>query len=128
MMARKGQEFTWDSFPKRKTAAGWHCRKCGVALTGRRTSWCGRACEKAVLLLVGWSTIRRTIRRRDKWTCVLCGARATDVDHIIELVDGGSFHDPANLRSLCRECHKAKTLRMRAARAEKKKADAEAVS
>lgn|SRR5271157_2661651 len=128
MAPRKGQEFTWASFPKRKTAAGWHCRKCGVILTGRKSSWCSRDCEKAVLKLVDWNYIRRAIRRRDKWKCVLCGARATDVDHIVELADGGCFHDPANLRSLCDSCHKVKTAASRTARAERKKAAENAVS
>jgi len=34
---------------------------------------------------------------------------ATDVDHIRPLADGGSFDDPANLRSLCHACHSAVT-------------------
>lgn len=128
MMARKGQELTWADFPQRKTAAGWHCRKCGKVLTGRKTSWCGKECLKAVMMVVDWRYIRRAIRRRDKWKCVLCGAKATDVDHIIELADGGCFHDPQNLRSLCGLCHKAKTAATRKARAERKKAAAKAVS
>ena len=128
-MARKGQEFTWANFPVRKDADGWHCRKCGTVLTGRKTAWCGPACLKAVLLLVDWRIIRRHIRRRDKWKCQmllenggLCLRPATDVDHIVELADGGSFHDWTNLRSLCYECHQKKTLMMRKARAERKKA------
>jgi len=51
----------------------------------------------------------------------ICGQPASDVDHIIELQDGGSFHDLANLRSLCYECHKAKTAACRKIRAMKKK-------
>ena len=122
-MARKGQQFTWADFPVRHDEEGWHCRKCGKALDGRKTAWCGRDCLRQVRLLVHWGTIRASIRRRDKWKCVLCGRPATDVDHIVELADGGSFHDPANLRSLCDECHKAKTVAQRKARAERKKAE-----
>lgn len=127
-MARKGQEFTWENFPKIKSAGSWHCRYCKKKLTGRRSSWCSKDCEKAVLALVDWSYIRNKIRRRDKWKCVLCGARGTDVDHIIELADGGCFHDPNNLRTLCNPCHKAKTALARKARAERLKAAANAVS
>lgn len=31
---------------------------------------------------------------------------ATDVDHIVELSKGGEKCDPANLRPLCRACHR----------------------
>lgn len=119
---RSPTQKTWDDFPTRKDADGWHCRKCGVVLTGRRTSWCGKACEKEVLLLVEWRYIRACILRRDHWRCVLCQKRAKDVDHIVELIDGGAFHEWSNLRALCESCHNAKTQMMRKARAEKKKA------
>lgn len=119
--SRRG-EFTWDSFPTRKDADGWHCRKCGVALTGRKTAWCGKACLKQVLLLVDWSYIRRGVLRRDKWTCQLCGKPGHEVDHIVELTDGGSFHEWINLRCLCYTCHKAKTAFMKTSRAVCKKA------
>ena len=121
--ASKRSEFTWDDFPTKKDELGWHCRKCGVVLTGRKTAWCSKACLKAVLLLVEWNYIRKCILRRDKWTCVLCGACAKQVDHIQELADGWSFSDFSNLRSLCSPCHKAKTQLMRKARAERKKAN-----
>jgi len=32
------------------------------------------------------------------------------VDHVRELVRGGSPLDPGNLQSLCRPCHRAKTV------------------
>ena len=122
-MARKGQQYTWADFPARRDEQGWHCRGCGAVLAGRRTAWCGRACLRAVLLKVHWGTIRAAARRRDRWRCVLCGERATDVDHIVELADGGSFHDQSNLRSLCREHHKAKTAESRRARAAARRAE-----
>lgn len=124
-MARKGQQFTWDSFPARKDAEGYHCRKCGVVLTGRKTAWCGKECLKEVRLLVDWNYIRSRILRRDKWKCQVCGGRATDVDHIIELADGGSFHDWGNLRAICViPCHREKTAHSRKERAAKKKHEA----
>lgn len=122
MGVRRGvNQLTWDDFPTRHEADGWHCRKCGVLLTGRKRAWCSKKCLKEVLLTVDWRYIRRCIIRRDKGKCVLCGSWASEVDHIIEMADGGSFHEWTNLRSLCTPCHKAKTQIMRRARAEKKK-------
>jgi hypothetical protein len=121
MPRRKGQEFAWEDFPPRKDEQGWHCRKCGVVLTGRKTSWCSRECERTVLLLCHWPYIRRCILRRDHYRCVKCGLRAKDVDHIKELADGGSFHDWANLQSLCPVCHKAKSSANRTARSKARK-------
>lgn len=50
--------------------------------------------------------------RREAWlaehpTCVRCGAKATDVDHVQALALGGSFDGP--VQSLCRSCHLKKT-------------------
>lgn len=122
MTVRRGvNQLTWDDFPVHKDAEGWHCRFCKKALTGRKRAWCGKACEKEVLLRVHWRYIRRCILRRDKYTCQLCHKPGYEVDHIIELADGGSFHEWSNLRCLCESCHKTKTILMRKARAEAKK-------
>lgn len=37
-----------------------------------------------------------------------CGARATDVDHVVPLREGGT-HDWSNLQALCHACHSTKT-------------------
>lgn len=60
-----------------------------------------------------WPTIRRRILARDRYMCQhiredtgrICGARATDVDHIIP----GDDHDDSNLRSLCSWHHDRKS-------------------
>jgi len=122
MPPRKGQQLSWDDFPARKDDQGHHlCRKCGTTLSGRKTSWCSYDCEKAVLLLVEWRYIRKCILRRDRWRCKICGDPAREVDHIIEIIDGGSFYDWDNLRALCGKCHQAKTNAARTARAAAKK-------
>lgn len=54
-----------------------------------------------------WRTLRAHILRRDKG-CRLCGAPATDVDHIRARSAGGTDH-PDNLQALCVPCHRAKT-------------------
>ncbi|MFJ9451497.1 HNH endonuclease [Herbaspirillum sp. NPDC101397] len=60
------------------------------------------------------------IKHRDKGLCQHClrGGRVnigSEVDHIIEKVDGGTDDDD-NLELKCSDCHKAKTIRERAAR------------
>lgn len=61
-----------------------------------------------------WQTLRLRVLRRDRNTCqarnvhgVLCGARASDVDHIVP----GDDHCLSNLQALCAPCHRDKTLR-----------------
>ncbi|GAA3136536.1 hypothetical protein GCM10010466_29190 [Planomonospora alba] len=56
-----------------------------------------------------WSRRRLIVLRRDNYTCYVCSGDATEVDH----VDRGDNHSLANLAAICRECHKAKTLRER---------------
>jgi 5-methylcytosine-specific restriction endonuclease McrA len=119
-MARKGAP-TWDDFPRRKDDQGRPlCRKCGIVLTGRKTAWCGKICLKSVKMMVHWPSIRNAILRRDHRKCVKCGNSAWEVDHIVELADGGSFWDPANLQTLCEDHHKKKTSASRKVRALKK--------
>jgi len=128
MAPRKGQEFTWEDFPARHDKDGWHCRYCKKVLKGRKTAWCSKECLIEVRSRCDWNYIRNKVRRRDKWKCqwvlengTICGLPAKDVDHIIELADGGCFHDLSNLRSLCKPHHKRKTAASRKARAERKK-------
>ena len=56
-----------------------------------------------------WKVLRVQALRRDGGICVNCGAEATEVDHIVEIQDGGEEFDLSNLRSLCHACHVAKT-------------------
>lgn len=48
------------------------------------------------------------IRERDFHVCRTCGAPAHEVDHIIEVSDGGT-NDPSNLQLLCGTHHARKT-------------------
>ena len=54
--------------------------------------------------------VRRRALDRDGWRCVQCGkAGMLEVDHIVRVRDGGPEYDLANLQTLCRGCHVAKT-------------------
>ena len=58
--------------------------------------------------------VRREIKKRDNYTCQICGAsQLTDpnlkleVDHIVP-IDAGGKSDPSNLWTLCRKCNRSK--------------------
>ena len=62
-----------------------------------------------------WQAVRRRALIRDGFTCRICGARATAVDHIKELTPE-NITNPSislsldNLQSLCHDCHTIKTM------------------
>ena len=59
-----------------------------------------------------WLTLRKAVLARDRYECQIklpgCKTRATQVDHIIGLKQGGSWWDPNNCRASCRSCNVAK--------------------
>lgn len=64
-----------------------------------------------------WQRLRDQVIRRDGRMCSVEGCtsdmslpRMTQVDHIIEVKDGGGFWDPQNLRLVCKPHHDAKTM------------------
>jgi 5-methylcytosine-specific restriction endonuclease McrA len=61
-----------------------------------------------------WKALRLRALMRDGYTCRMCGARATEVDHIRELTpenirDVSISLNLDNLQSLCHDCHTRKT-------------------
>ena len=59
-----------------------------------------------------WTKVRRFVLDRDKHMCRVrldgCTGRATHVDHIMPLSEGGSRLDPINLRASCQYCNLAR--------------------
>ena len=54
----------------------------------------------------GWRRIRLRILERDGWRCTRCGrAGRLEVHHRRPLHEGGHPTDPANLATVCRDCH-----------------------
>jgi 5-methylcytosine-specific restriction endonuclease McrA len=51
--------------------------------------------------------VRRAEHLAANPTCVICGRKATHVDHVVNLASGGSFDGP--LQSMCTPCHSVKT-------------------
>jgi 5-methylcytosine-specific restriction endonuclease McrA len=62
-----------------------------------------------------WRNLRAACFRVWGKSCLMCGDRATEVDHIIELAAGGS-NSIDNVQPLCSPCHKAKTARFNSTR------------
>ena len=62
-----------------------------------------------------WKTARKMALRRDHYTCQICGARATEVHHKIEInennvKDRNISLNQNNLQSLCHDCHSRITM------------------
>ena len=83
------------------------CMDCGTPTPSTRCEPCTIEWRSARDYNGDWPAIRA----RQLLTyplCRVCGAVASEVDHIIRLRDGGS-HAPANLQSLCKLHHQRKT-------------------
>lgn len=56
-----------------------------------------------------WPTVRKAILERDNYQCQIrspkCTGTANVVDHIIPVLKGGAWYDPANLRAACAKCN-----------------------
>jgi len=59
----------------------------------------------------GWAKTRLAILQRDGYECHYCGDVATEVDHGIPRVNGGT-EDPDNLVASCMKCNRSKGKRM----------------
>jgi 5-methylcytosine-specific restriction protein A len=54
-----------------------------------------------------WGKIRAAFLAMNP-SCVVCGAHATEADHLTPKAQGGTDH-PENLRAVCRSCHSRRT-------------------
>ena len=98
------------------------CRNCDNNVAKNRKHYCSEKCMEQFNRDHSWFFIRKDVLRRDHYRCSICKQRfrkkELDVDHIIPLQMGGQLLDKENLRTLCKECHKAKTRLDREALAE----------
>ena len=89
------------------------CRNCDNLVAEGRRHYCSEACMEEFNRNNTWYYVRMDVLRRDKYKCSICEKRfrktQLDVDHIIPVKMGGKLFDKDNLRTLCRECHKAKS-------------------
>jgi len=89
------------------------CRNCDKTVSGNRRHYCSEKCMNEFNRNNSWYFVRKDILRRDNYRCSICKQRFRkkflDVDHIIPVRMGGKLFEKANLRTLCKECHKAKS-------------------
>lgn len=105
---------TISSTPKRFDMYGnLLCRNCENKVSLDRRHYCSQQCMDEFNRNNSWYFVRKDILRRDRYSCRICKQRfrkkQLDVDHIIPVQMGGQLFDKNNLRTLCKECHKAKT-------------------
>ena len=88
------------------------CRNCDELIAANRRHYCSKECMDEFNRNNSWFWIRKDVLRRDHYSCRICKQRfrkaKLDVDHIIPVQMGGQLFDKPNLRTLCKECHKAK--------------------
>lgn len=100
------------------------CPTHWAPLTGHHVSWCGGLpgefdCGFEFANRMGhvrsWAWTRYYALIRDGGRCQAdgCTNGADEVDHIVEIQDGGAEFDLSNVRSLCHECHVTKTVARR---------------
>lgn len=107
------------------------CQVCNNEIIDKRRSvFCSKKCslwwEKNHL----WRKARTATRRRDKYSCVICGVHKSvesiDVDHR-NPINGINYNIPScihhqdNLQTLCKTHHKEKTASEASARADERK-------
>jgi 5-methylcytosine-specific restriction endonuclease McrA len=74
-------------------------------------SYCGH-CQPRNGSTRQWRARRAQILARDSFICQVCGATASEVDHIRPVLFGGS-DDPDNLQATCQRCNRSKGVELR---------------
>ena len=99
---------------KARARAARRCVECERPLASGRSPYCSPRCLGRFHGRYFWDAARVVVMRRDRYTCRICRerkrARELEVDHVIELAAGGAPLDYANLQTVCRPCHRRKTL------------------
>ena len=101
---------------RRRTEArrAGRCVECGAELGHHRSPYCSRKCQWQFHGHYFWDSARSYVLLRDRYTCQFCHgrrrARQLDVDHIVEIAAGGAALEYSNLQTVCRDCHRLKTL------------------
>ena len=96
------------------------CVECRRPLPDRRSPYCSARCQWGFRGHYFWDAARSFVFRRDRFTCQICRrryrVRHLEVDHIVEIARGGAPLDYLNLQTVCRSCHRRKTVEFLRAR------------
>ncbi len=94
------------------------CIHCGQEFQGNNfktviTEWDAHNLDcEAIRETDDWFRIRRQILSRDKFQCQRCDSnKKLEVHHIKPISQGGN-HNPANLITLCKDCHIPETMQL----------------
>jgi len=102
-----------DTEPRFSADGTMLCRNCEQPVAVGRRHYCSQECMEAFNRNNSWYWVRKDVLRRDRYTCQICKTRMRkkflDVDHIIPVRLGGNPYNKENLRTLCKDCHRAKT-------------------
>ncbi len=107
------------------------CAFCGKDLNDLRRIYCNSKCRRKFgtkyhYITNSWASTRWRALRRDHFLCVIC-ARAgkrtysREVDHIVEIADGGGEFDLNNTQTICKKHHRLKTAENNRLRAERRR-------
>jgi 5-methylcytosine-specific restriction protein A len=101
-----------DTRPRFDKEGNLLCRNCDNIVSKSRKHYCSEKCMEDFNRNNSWYWVRKDVLKRDRYTCNICKKKMRkallDVDHIIPIQMGGQIFDKANLRTLCKDCHKAK--------------------
>jgi 5-methylcytosine-specific restriction endonuclease McrA len=107
------------------------CAFCQMELNDLRKIYCNSKCRRKFrtkyrYITNSWASTRWRALRRDHFHCVLCVKEgkwtySREVDHIVEIADGGNEFDLANTQTICKKHHKLKTAESVHMRAERKR-------
>ncbi len=71
--------------------------------------------SKRIYASAAWRQVRLVVLERDGWRCQIrmgvCTGKATAVDHVVPLSQGGDAFDPGNLRAACKQCNSGRIRR-----------------
>lgn len=113
--------------PKRCTQCPRIATRNGRCDNHQRKAWANKSANTQALTPSQRQALRRQALRADP-TCAVCGQTNTaelELDHIIEISDGGNAYDPQNTWLLCKPCHRAKTAHAREQRTKRRRDDAQ---
>lgn len=151
-MSRQRHRLRPPQHPPKRPDGTRQCRGCGGDVPAGRRSWCGDACVERHRIANWQGYARQRVWERDRGRCASCGLADGDfhgpvknahlragntmlscpflpweADHIVPLIEGGDG-TMENLRTLCRPCHVAETVKLRKRLSEKREGGGDDVS